>query len=170
MAHAPPVPATVASAPFTAAVAARDIDALLGTLAPDAVLYSPIVRTPFRGTAMLRDLYLSLFEAFDELDVVDELQSGDTCVFCWEGRINGRHLAGADRLRYGSDGKVVEITIYGRPLHGMVTLLAEMGSGFARRRRGTLVGKLLRLGALPLAPLFALLDPVVRWLQAGGRS
>jgi hypothetical protein len=46
---------------FTAAVAARDIDAVAGALAPDAVLHSPITNTPFEGREVISDLYQSLF-------------------------------------------------------------------------------------------------------------
>ena len=151
---------------FTAAVAARDLDALVATLAPDVVLHSAVTAAPFRGREVLADLYASLFESFDDLRVVDEFESGSTHAFFWEGRMDGRYVAGADRMRLDADGRVCEITIVGRPLSGLSSFLTGLGSRFARRRRGHLVGALLRLSARPLGPLFSLLDPVTRWPRA----
>jgi hypothetical protein len=45
---------------------------------------------------------------------------------------------------------------------GAATRLAR--HRLARRRRGGLVARLLRLTALPLPPLLSALDPVTRWI------
>jgi hypothetical protein len=152
------------SHPFTAALGARDADALIETLAPDVVLYSAVTSTPFEGREVVADTYRSVIEAFEYVRVVDEFESGDTHAFWWEGRIDGREVAGADRFRLGADGKVREITITGRPLSGIATFVSGIGPRLARRRRGGLVARVLRITALPLPPLLALLDPVTRWV------
>ena len=150
--------------PFPAAVAARDANALIDTLAPDVVLYSAVTGTPFVGREVVADTYRSVIEAFEEVRVTDEFESGDTHAFFWEGRIEGRSVAGADRIRLNADGKVREVTVCGRPLAGVATFLTGIGPRLARRRRGGRVAMLLRLGAMPLPPLLALLDPVTRWI------
>jgi hypothetical protein len=155
--------------PFIAALSSRDIDALVATLAPDAVLHSAVTGSPFEGSAMIRDVYESLFESFDDLRITDEFQAPNTHAFFWEGRIEGRYVAGVDRIRTDPDGKVTEITIVGRPLSGLAGFIAGIGFGFARRRRGLMVARVLRLAARPLAPLFSALDAVTRWLQRGAR-
>jgi hypothetical protein len=152
------------SHPFTAAIASGDVNALIDTLEPDVVLYSAVTGTPFLGREVVADTYRSVLEAFDELRVVDEFESGDTHAFFWEGRMEGRFVAGADRLRLNPDGKVREITVLGRPLSGVATFLTGIGPRLARRRRGGVVATLLRVTALPLPPLLALLDPVSRWI------
>jgi hypothetical protein len=152
---------------FTAALAARDPDALIETLAPDAVLHSAVTDAPFEGRDVIADVYRSLFESFEELTVLEQFESGGTHAFFWEGRIEGRYVAGADRIRVGADGQVRDITIVGRPLTGLAMFLTGIGYRFARRRRGAAVARALRLGTLPLAPLFSLFDPVTRWLQRG---
>jgi hypothetical protein len=149
---------------FAAAIAARDKDALIDTLAPDVVLYSAVTRTPFVGREVVADTYRSVIEAFEEVRIVDEFENGDTHAFFWEGRIEGRSVSGADRLRVTPDGKVREITVVGRPLSGLATFLTGIGPRLARRRRGRVVATLMRLSALPLPPLLALLDPVSRWI------
>jgi hypothetical protein len=155
--------------PFVAAVASQDLDALVATLAPDAALHSAVVGAPFEGREVLADIYASLFESLEELRVMDEFRNDDTTVFFWEGRIEGRFVAGADRVRVNQDGSVREITIVGRPLSGLAGFVSGIGYHFARRRRGPVVARILRLAALPLGPLFASLDVVTRWLARGNR-
>jgi len=149
---------------FPAAIAARDVNGLIDTLAPDVVLYSAVTGTPFEGREVVADTYRSVLESFEELRIVDEFDGGDTHAFFWEGRMEGRFVAGADRIRLNPDGTVREITVLGRPLSGVATFLTGIGPRLARRRRGDVVATLLRVTALPLPPLLALLDPVTRWI------
>ena len=157
------------SHPFPAAIAARDVDALIETLAPDVVLHSAVTDAPFEGREVVADTYRSVIESFEEVRVVDEFENGDTHAFFWEGRIEGRYVAGADRLRLDANGKVRDITVVGRPLSGLATFLTGIGPRLARRRRGGLVARLLRVTALPLPPFFSLLDPVSRWILRSRR-
>jgi hypothetical protein len=162
-------PAAAPREAFTAAVAARDVEALVEALAPHPVLRSAVTGTPFDGRAVLADLYASLFESFEELRVVDEFQAGDVYAFFWEGRSGGRFVEGADRLRLDHDGRVAEITVVGRPLSGLATFLTGVGHRFARRRRGRFVAAILRLAVLPIAPLLTLVDPITRWARPRSR-
>jgi hypothetical protein len=151
--------------PFPAAISRRDHDALVETLAPDVVLHSTVTATPFEGRNTVAELYACVIDSFEQIEVVDEFPAGDTHAFFWRGRIEGRFVEGADRLRLDGDGKVREITVVGRPLSGLSTFLTGIGTRFARRRRGDRVAALVRWSALPLGPLFSLLDPVTRWLN-----
>ena len=152
------------SHPFTSALAAREADALIATLAPDVVLHSAVTAAPFEGREVVADTYRSVVESFEEIRVVDEFESGDTHAFFWEGRIEGRYVAGADRFRLNADGQVREVAIFGRPFSGLATFLTGIGPRVARRRRGGLVARLLRVSALPLPPLFAVLDRITPWI------
>ena len=78
-------------------------------------------------------------------------------------------VEGADRLRLNEEGEVREITVTGRPLSGVATFLSGIGPRFARRRKGGAVATALRVGARPLPPMLAVLDPVTRWLIRPGR-
>jgi hypothetical protein len=150
--------------PFPAAIAARDHAALVETLAPDVVLHPAITSTAFEGRETVGEVYASVIDSFEEVEVVDEFASGDTHAFFWRGRIEGRFVEGSDRLRLDAAGKVREITVTGRPLSGLATFLTGIGTRFAHRRRGPAVGRAMRLTALPLPPMFSALDPVTRWL------
>jgi hypothetical protein len=150
--------------PFAAAISARDHSALVETLAPDVVLHSAVTATPFEGRETVGELYASVIDSFEYVEVIDEFATADTHAFFWRGRIEGRFVEGADRLRLDDEGKVREVTVVGRPLSGLSTFLTGIGARFARRRRGGVVAAILRLTALPLPPIFGLLDPVTRWL------
>jgi ketosteroid isomerase-like protein len=156
--------------PFTAALEAGDQAALVETLAPDVTLHSAVTGTPFEGDDTVSELYASVIASFEEVEVVDELSDGDTVVFFWRGRIEGRFVEGADRLRLDGAGKVREITITGRPLSGVATFLTGIGPRFARQRRGRAVASALRLTARPLPSMLGLLDPVSRWMARPGGS
>ena len=111
-----------------------------------------------------------MFDGFEDLRVTDRFQTGDIHAFFWEGRMDGRFVAGADRLRVDDAGQVREITIVGRPLTGLAGFITGLGFHFARRRRGPVVARILRVTALPLAPMFSLVDRLVAWLIRGKRS
>ena len=147
---------------FPVAIAARDPVALIDTLADDVVLYSAVTLTPFEGRDVVGDTYRSVLESFQELWITDEFEKGDTHVFYWEGRMGGRPVTGADRIRLDGDGKVREITVLARPMSGVATFLTEIGFRLTRRRRGGVFAWVLRVTALPLPPLLSLLDPVTR--------
>jgi SnoaL-like protein len=147
---------------FPAAIAARDVGALIDTLAPDVVLHSAVTTVPFEGRDLVADTYRSVLESFEEIQIVDEFEAGETHAFFWEGRMAGRPVWGADRIRLDAEGKVREITVVARPMSGVATFLTEIGFRLARRRRGGLVAWLLRVTSLPLPPLLSLLDPVTR--------
>ena len=150
--------------PFPAAISKLDHAALVDTLASDVVLHPAVAETPFEGRELVAELYASVIDSFDYVEIVDEFRGEDTYAFFWRGRIEGRFVEGAVRLRLDGEGNVREITVVGRPLTGLSMFISGIGARFASRRRGRFVGTLLRLTALPLAPLFSSLDPVSRWL------
>jgi hypothetical protein len=156
--------------PFAAAIQAGDHPALVETLAPDVVLHSAVTSAPFEGRETVAELYASVIDSFEELEIVEEFSGAGVYAFFWRGRIDGRFVEGADRLRLDDAGNVREITVLGRPLSGLATFLTDIGARFARGRRGPAVGTALRLTARPLPPMFAALDPVTRWLARPGRQ
>ena len=154
---------------FITAVAARDHAALVDSLAPDVTLHSAVAVSPFEGKEVVADVYAGVLKAFEELHIVDQFENGDTIAFFWEGRMDGRFVGGADRVRVNPDGKVREITVLGRPLSGVSTFVGAIGSEFARRRRGALVANVLRIAAWPVPLLFTVVEPLSRWLARGKR-
>jgi hypothetical protein len=156
--------------PFSAAIEARDHPALVGTLAPDVVLHAAATTTAFEGRDTVADVYAAVIDAFEEVEVVDELFDGDTLIFFWRGRMEGRFVEGADRVRLNNAGQTREITVTGRPLSGLAAFLTGIGPRLARPRRGDAIATTLRLTARPLPWMLRVLDPIARWMTNPGRS
>jgi hypothetical protein len=143
---------------------------LVETLAPDVVLHGAVTTTAFEGRDTVADVYAAVIEAFEEVEIIDELFDGHTLVFFWRGRMEGRFVEGADRVRLNDAGQAREITVTGRPLSGLATFLTGIGPRFAGRRRGAAIAAMLRLTARPLPPMLSVLDPIARWMTNSGRS
>ncbi len=128
-----------------------------------------MVLTTFDGRETVGELYAADMESFEEFEVVEEFSGGDTYVFFWRGRMEGLFVEGVNRLRLDNAGRVREITVVGRPLSGLAGFMTGTGPQFARRRRGPVVGTMLRWSWLPLRGLYATLEPVTRWVLRGRR-
>jgi SnoaL-like domain len=85
---------TKPSHPFPAAIAARDHTALVETLAPDVVLHSAVTAAPFEGRDTVAEVYASVIDSFEHVEVVDEFAMGDTHAFFWRGRIEAASWRG----------------------------------------------------------------------------
>jgi ketosteroid isomerase-like protein len=132
-----------ATHPFRDAFVARDIDAMRELLDPDVVLKSPIVTTPFAGREAVLELFEVIGETLEEIHYVADMADGDLRFMSWQTRIGKTEMQGADILRVGEDGRIVEFTVFFRPLKGITVLASALGKGLARRRsrsRALLVG------------------------------
>jgi SnoaL-like domain len=143
--------------PFRAAWLTRDLNALADNLAPEVVLHSPVITTPFRGREAAIELYGVLFEAFGEFDITDELAAGETHAFFWRGDLDGRTIEGADLVRLDGEGRISEVRVLIRPLVDIGRFARAVGPPLAGRR-GPIRAFVLRSLALPLGALLAVAD------------
>jgi hypothetical protein len=147
--------------PFRAAWRTRDLEAWIAALSPEIALYSPVVRTPFRGRAAARELFAVLFEAFGALEITGELAGADaqTHAFFWRAEVSGRLVEGADLLRYDGEGQIAEIRVLIRPLLGVAAFASAIGPPLAARRSAAR-GAFVRSLTLPLEGLLVVADVV----------
>ena len=115
--------------PFRAAVEARDIDRMVGLLAPDIVLNSPVKFTPFEGREAVTALFHALFDVFEDFRYTDELPGDGIHALIFRARVGKREVEGLDLLREGADGKIAELTVMLRPQSG----LQAVGEAAGRR-------------------------------------
>lgn len=144
--------ATSATHSFQEAFAARDFGAMRELLHPDVVLHSPILSTPFEGREAVLDLFEVITVTLEDVRFVVDIGEGDTHFFSFHARVGRTEMQGGDLVRVGDDGRIVEFTIFFRPLPGTAVLAAALGKGLAGRRspaRG-------RFAAAATAPLIAL--------------
>lgn len=143
--------------PFVEAWQHRDADAWREALAPDVVVHSPLLRTPFEGRDAAAEVYRTLFAQFGEVRIAEELGDGDTTAFHWFGVSGGQTIEGADLVRLDADGRVAEIRVLMRPLVAIGSFTASMAPAVARPR-GRIAAFLARLSVAPIGPLFRLID------------
>jgi hypothetical protein len=142
---------------FEEAWRTRDLDGWVESMAPDVVLHSPLISTPFHGRASARDLYGVLFEAFGKMTITHRSSSGETVVVGWRGELGNGTVEGLDLLRYHANGLIVEIRVLMRPLVALGRFAAVVGPDLGRRKGRTnkvAVWVLTR----PLGPLFRAVD------------
>ena len=143
--------------PFRAAWETRDLDAWSATFAPDIVLHSPLIQTPFAGKETATELYGVLFEALGEVDITHESSDGDSHVFFWRAVAGRRTIEGADLIRVDSEGRIREVRVLIRPLANLAAFAEVAGPPLAAKR-GRIRAWLTRVLGLPLRPIFAAFD------------
>jgi ketosteroid isomerase-like protein len=132
-----------ATHPFREAFVARDFAAMRELLHPDVVLNSPIMSAPFVGRDAVLELFEVITETLEDVRYTVDMADGDIRFFSWHTRVRGTEMQGADILRLGDDGRIVEFTVFFRPPEGVTVLASALGKGLARRRspaRGLLAG------------------------------
>lgn len=131
--------------PFRTAMDARDIDAVVATLRPDVVAYSPVTPNGFVGIYEVAGLLKNLIDGFEELEYTDELTNDRVHAVLFRGRVMGRVVTGVDILRLDEDGRIRRIEVSARPPEGVFSMAAQFSPMFARWRRGRVRAALLWL-------------------------
>jgi hypothetical protein len=144
--------------PFRAAWQTRDLHTWGQTFAPDIVLHSPVLTSPFRGRTAGIELYEVLFDVIGDFEIVDEFSSGDTHAFFWRSKIGTRSIEGTDLVRHDEHGLIKEIRVFIRPLPDIATFAAAMGPAFAAKQGGASRGLLARVLTMPLRGLLVIAD------------
>jgi hypothetical protein len=155
--HEPGVAVTVDVHPFRAAWETRDLDAWSSNFAPDIVLHSPLIQTPFEGKETAIELYGVLFDALGEVEITHESSDGDSHVFFWRAEAGRRTIEGADLIRVDGDGRIREVRVLIRPLAN-IAAFAEVSGPPLAAKRGRAQAWVLRVLTLALRPIFAAVD------------
>jgi hypothetical protein len=140
-----------------AAIEAHDVDAFIAELAPDVVLHSPLTSVDFGGIDEVGELYRAIFAELSAAEVQQELGDGDTRVLFVKASIAGGEVEMAQRYRLGDDGKVREITLYGRPMHRTALFARAVGPRLAAKK-GARNEALVRAATRPLPDILEAMD------------
>lgn len=116
---------------------AGDLDALMATLAPDAAFHSPLSATArFTGERDLRELFGVVLGVVSGMRYHTDVGDDRVRMLAATARVGRQELEESALLRFGEHGLVEEITLWVRPLPGLTALMAAIGTGLARGRRG----------------------------------
>jgi hypothetical protein len=95
----------------------------------DAVLYSPIVFTPIKGSFMVGMYLMAAAEIIGNgsFKYVREVCDNENAILEFETEINGITVEGVDMIRFTKDGKLKEIKVMVRPLQAVNVVHEKMG-------------------------------------------
>jgi len=119
------------SHPFRAAVEAQDLEAMVATLAPDAVLHSPVTFKPFVGRDAVARLFGILLRTFEDFRYTDELHGDGVTMLVFRARVGTREVEGLDLVRHDEDGLIRDFTVMVRPLSAAIALAEAVGPQLA---------------------------------------
>jgi len=139
---------------FEQAAHDHDVEAAIACFATDIVIRSPITqRIRFVGIEQAADLFRRVFALISDIRFYETVGEGErTQVIFWRGRVGCHYLEEANLLRMDSEGRISEMTVFMRPLPGVLALAVGLASSLASRHgapRAWIVGAMLGLiGAL----------------------
>jgi hypothetical protein len=147
---------------------ARDEAAVRAALAPDVVLNSPILDTPFRGRDEVGDLFGVVLEVIGPLTYLADIP-GDPHILFFRTDVDGVDLEGVDVVRFDQQGLIREITVLLRPFPGVAAFVKATGPKLARRRKGAAQAAATRAATPPLSGLMRLATAMTPRLLGLGR-
>jgi hypothetical protein len=105
------------SHPFRRAAEAKDLDLMRETLTEDVVLHSPILFKGFEGREMTMVVLSNVIEVFEDFRYLDEVHGDGSVILRFAAKVDGKfEIEGIDYLTLDPEGRVVELTVFLRPL------------------------------------------------------
>jgi hypothetical protein len=112
--------------PFRVAAEAKDVELMTETLREDVVLHSPILFRGFEGREIVGQVLTHVAATLEGLTYVNELAGKDSVCLRFKARVGNRELEGVDYLQLDGDGKVVDLTVFMRPLSAINAFNEQM--------------------------------------------
>lgn len=130
----------------------QELDVMVGHLAEDVVLISPLTDGfTFRGRQAVGAVFASAFDALRDIEIEAVTGADRDWVLHGTNTLHGRNLEEIQWLHLDEDGRIDRITLFIRPVAAALAMLAAIGPRLHTR------------GALPLSAALAAraLTPVV---------
>jgi hypothetical protein len=112
--------------PFRLAAEAKDLKLLSEALNEDVVLHSPILFRGFEGRELVSQVLTHVAATLEDLTYVDELAGEDSVCLRFKAKVGDRELEGIDYLQLDGDGKVVDLTVFMRPMSALTAFNEQM--------------------------------------------
>jgi hypothetical protein len=133
-----------------------DAAAFIATLSPDVIVRSPITqRIRFEGIEQATALFEQVFTVISGIRIYERLGHGtQTQAIFWRGRVGKHYLEEANLLRLDEMGRVAEMTVFMRPVPGVMELAARLAPRLAAERS--------RLRAVPVRVMLRFITTLYR--------
>jgi hypothetical protein len=146
-----------------------DAAEFIATLSHDVVVRSPITQgIRFEGIEQATALFTHVFAAISDVRIYEHLGKGtSTQAIFWRGRVGKHYLEEANLIRLDDTGQVGEMTVFMRPIPGVMELAARLAPKLARDRsrlRSVPVRMMLRV----ITTLYRTNEPLVLALTGAG--
>ena len=112
--------------PFRRAAEAKDVELMTEALREDVVLHSPILFRGFEGREMVGQLLTHVAATLEDFVYTDEIAGEDTVCLRFKAKVGELELEGIDFLELDEHGKVVELTVFMRPLSAINAFNEQM--------------------------------------------
>ena len=117
------------------AMEARNAEAIVDAFAPDAVFHSPLTgKLAFKGREQIAALTNIILDVLTDFRYTDELLGENSGILVSRAKVDGIDIEMVDHIRFGSDGKIQEFTVFMRPLPAATAALRLIGAGLGRRK------------------------------------
>lgn len=123
--------------PFRVAIENADDSAYFDLLAPEAVLHSPVLHSPFVGRPTVAPLLALLRGCFSNVRFTDQLSAERTLALVFRATISGLDAEGTQLLRFDDRGKIIDLTVFLRPIRAGMALSELMGPRIEKLDDGT---------------------------------
>jgi hypothetical protein len=107
-------------------------EAFISAFTKDVVLDASVASASIVGAIAIRAFFDATRAMYDQIAFVHETRSGARTHLEWEGRFNGREIAGTTILVHNAEGAIASIRLYHRPYEQVIGFSAEL----ARRLAG----------------------------------
>jgi hypothetical protein len=111
---------------FRRAVESKDFEAGVALLADDVVFQSPVVFKPYVGRDVVGLLLRTVATVFEDFHYVAELSDGPQTALVFRARVGDRQVEGIDQIRVDAEGRITHLTVFVRPLSGLLALAEAM--------------------------------------------
>jgi hypothetical protein len=116
-----------------ATVREKDLARMDPWVADDATLSSPALFVPKRGKAAVKALLADVLASISDYRVTRTWIDGEELLLEFDAHVGRMQLQGIDRITLGPDGRLAHLTVYVRPLRGLLALMAAIGERELRR-------------------------------------
>jgi hypothetical protein len=112
---------------FTASMQRKDLKAMLGHMADDVVLNTPLMAEPVRGKEAIRGVVGPLLAVVDAFDFREIMQGPEHVSSFFKVTVGTIELDGMDYWLLDSAGLIKEMTVLWRPLPAALAVRDRLG-------------------------------------------